>query len=42
MEVVHRALPNLESMSMRGLAERTFETNADEIAEVQQLRQRKP
>jgi uncharacterized protein (DUF305 family) len=38
MEVILRALPNLENMQVRGLAEMMLETNADEIGEVQQLR----
>jgi uncharacterized protein (DUF305 family) len=38
MEVILRALPNLENTSVRGLAEHMLESNADEIGEVQQLR----
>jgi uncharacterized protein (DUF305 family) len=38
MEVILRALPNLENMQVRGLAGMMLETNADEIGEVQQLR----
>jgi uncharacterized protein (DUF305 family) len=38
IEIVLRALPNLESMTVRGLAQHMLETDADEIGEVQELR----
>jgi uncharacterized protein (DUF305 family) len=38
LEVVLRALPNLETLPVRGLAEHMLETNGDEIGEAQLLR----